>query len=94
MSSDALWLAVGFLAQLMFFLRFLIQWIATERKRESTIPQSFWYLSVAGAIGLLTYAIHRKDPVFIVGPSAGLLIYLRNIYFLRRSTDQRISKNQ
>lgn len=88
MSSDALWLAVGLLAQLMFFLRFLIQWIVSERKKESTIPQSFWYLSVAGAIGLLTYAIHRKDPVFIIGPSAGLLIYLRNIYLLKRSKNQ------
>ncbi|MGH7198616.1 MAG: lipid-A-disaccharide synthase N-terminal domain-containing protein [Candidatus Omnitrophota bacterium] len=88
MTQDYLWLLAGFAAQFCFFSRFLVQWIATERNKESTIPLSFWYLSVAGAVGLLTYALHRRDPVFIIGPAAGLLIYLRNIYFLRRSKKQ------
>lgn len=76
------WLALGFFGQLMFSARFLIQWIATERNRKSVIPVSFWYFSIAGSFLLLTYAIYRKDPVFIVGQSMGSLIYLRNLYFI------------
>ncbi len=83
---DFFWLALGFFSQFLFFSRFLVQWIATEIKKESTIPPAFWYLSVLGAIGLLVYAVHRKDPVFILGPVAGLFVYLRNIYFLRKKT--------
>jgi len=81
---DFLWWLLGFTAQFFFFMRFVVQWIATEIKKESTIPPAFWYLSVLGAVGLLAYALHRRDPVFILSPAAGLLIYARNIYFLRR----------
>jgi lipid-A-disaccharide synthase-like uncharacterized protein len=79
-----LWLLVGFLAQACFFLRFFIQWIASERRQQSVIPMSFWYFSILGAVGLLSYSIYRKDPVFIVGQSMGLFVYLRNIVLLRR----------
>jgi lipid-A-disaccharide synthase-like uncharacterized protein len=81
-SQDSLWLAVGFVSQSMFFLRFLVQWIATERRKESYIPVSFWYFSLAGAAGLLSYSIYRNDPVFIVGLTFSFVVYLRNLYFI------------
>jgi lipid-A-disaccharide synthase-like uncharacterized protein len=76
------WIIVGFAAQAMFSLRFIVQWIASERKRESYLPNLFWYFSIAGGAMLLTYAIHRKDPVFIIGQASGLFVYLRNLYFV------------
>jgi lipid-A-disaccharide synthase-like uncharacterized protein len=79
----AIWVAVGFLGQAMFSMRFLIQWISSEKRRESVIPIAFWYCSVAGGTTLLAYAIHRLDPVFIVGQAAGLLVYARNLYFIK-----------
>lgn len=77
-----LWVAFGFLAQAMFFGRFLLQWIASERKKECVVPIGFWWLSVVGGVMLFAYAVHRRDPVFIAGQGCGLLIYLRNIYFI------------
>jgi lipid-A-disaccharide synthase-like uncharacterized protein len=79
-------LAFGVLAQSLFAARFLIQWIASERRRESTVPPAFWYLSLVGGLMLLAYAIWRRDPVFISGQSLGLLIYLRNVMLLRRAS--------
>jgi len=76
------WVIFGLGAQLCFFLRFFIQWIASERRRKSVIPVHFWYLSVIGGLGLLAYAIHINDMVFILGQSCGLLIYLRNIILI------------
>jgi lipid-A-disaccharide synthase-like uncharacterized protein len=78
------WLVVGFLGQTLFSMRFIIQWLASERARKSIVPELFWYFSLAGGVTLLSYAIHREDPVFITGQAAGLVIYLRNIYFIRR----------
>ena len=77
------WIAVGFLGQTMFFGRFLVQWITAERKRESIVPVSFWYLSIAGGLILLAYAIHRRDPVFIAGQSFGAIVYVRNLMLIR-----------
>jgi lipid-A-disaccharide synthase-like uncharacterized protein len=82
MSSQDLWLVVGFAGQAMFSMRFIIQWLKSERMKKSVIPLAFWYFSVAGGTILLFYAIHRKDPVFIVGQGAGLFIYARNLYFI------------
>jgi lipid-A-disaccharide synthase-like uncharacterized protein len=84
MEQNTIWLAIGFLGQAMFSMRFLLQWIQTERRRKSVIPVAFWYFSIAGGSLLLTYAIWRLDPVFIVGQGAGLLIYGRNLYFIHR----------
>lgn len=84
MEGNTIWLAVGFLGQAMFSMRFLIQWLSSERHRRSIIPVAFWYFSVAGGSFLLAYAIWRLDPVFIVGQAGGLLIYGRNLYFIRR----------
>lgn len=80
----AMWLAVGFLGQALFSTRFILQWIASEREKRSVVPAAFWWFSLLGGITLLTYAIHRRDPVFILGQSAGLIVYLRNLYFVRR----------
>ena len=68
----------------MFFLRFLVQWIASERRGESVIPIVFWYLSLAGGIILLFYAIHIRDPIFILGQSMGAFIYIRNLILIFR----------
>jgi lipid-A-disaccharide synthase-like uncharacterized protein len=78
------WLVVGFMGQVMFSARFLVQWLASEKVQRSIVPEAFWYLSLAGGGILLAYAIHRRDPIFILGQSAGCLIYLRNIWFVRR----------
>ena len=80
--SATLWLVFGFMAQAMFFCRFLLQWIVSEKQKESVIPVGFWWLSLTGGIMLLIYAVHVKDPVFIVGQGTGLLIYARNLYFI------------
>ncbi len=84
MSKESIWLAVGFLGQAFFSMRFLVQWIASERKKESVIPVSFWFFSIGGGLTLLIYAIYRVDPVFILGQGAGLFVYLRNLYLIRR----------
>jgi lipid-A-disaccharide synthase-like uncharacterized protein len=78
------WLVFGFIGQMMFTMRFIVQWIASEKKRESIIPVSFWYLSLAGGLIVLFYAIHRMDPVFILAYLPGNFIYLRNLYFIYR----------
>lgn len=84
MSNESMaWLAVGFAGQVLFSLRFLVQWLRSERIRRSVVPVEFWYFSLAGGAILLTYALHRQDPVFIVGQLGGLFIYARNLYFLR-----------
>lgn len=78
------WVAFGLLGQLMFTGRFLVQWIASERARKSVIPMAFWYFSIGGGLILLSYAIYRKDPVFVLGQSLGVFIYLRNLWLIRR----------
>jgi lipid-A-disaccharide synthase-like uncharacterized protein len=78
------WLYLGFTGQLLFGLRFLVQWVASERKGESIIPIYFWYLSLLGSAILLAYAISRRDPVFILGQSTGLFVYLRNLMLIYR----------
>ena len=84
MSTEHFWLTVGFLGQAFFSMRFLVQWIASEKKRESVIPVSFWFFSIGGGLTLLIYAVYRHDPVFILGQTAGLFVYLRNLYLIRR----------
>ena len=78
------WLVLGFAAQALFASRFLVQWIASERVGRSIIPNAFWFLSLAGGLLLLTYAIYRKDPVFILGQATGALIYTRNLILIYR----------
>ena len=85
-SSPAVWYGVGFLGQVTFGSRFLVQWIASERARRVTVPRVFWYLSLLGGVALLAYAWHRRDPVFAVGQAAGLLVYARNLVLGRTET--------
>jgi lipid-A-disaccharide synthase-like uncharacterized protein len=84
MSEKNIWLIIGFAGQFLFTMRFLVQWLQSERQRKSIIPTAFWYFSIAGGLVLLAYAIHKKDPVFITGQAAGVFIYLRNLYFIIR----------
>ena len=75
---------IGFIGQGLFSMRFIIQWIASEKAGRSVIPFSFWIFSLGGSVLLLTYAIYRKDPVFILGQAPNVLIYSRNIYLLKK----------
>ena len=84
MSTETLWIAIGLTGQICFFMRFFVQWIYSERQKRSVIPIAFWYFSIGGAAILLAYAIHRQDPVFILGQSGGFLIYTRNLVLLNR----------
>ena len=81
-TTELIWIAIGFIAQFMFSMRFIVQWIATEKARASIVPETFWYFSLFGGLLLLAYASYRVDPVFILGQAAGLVIYARNIYFI------------
>ncbi len=81
---DKMWLGVGFAGQICFFSRFLVQWITSEIRKESTIPVAFWYFSVVGSVLLLSYAIWRRDPVFIVGQAFGQIVYVRNLVLIHR----------
>jgi lipid-A-disaccharide synthase-like uncharacterized protein len=78
------WIALGFLAQALFMMRFVVQWIASERARRSVMPVAFWFFSLGGGLLLLVYAIHREDPVFIAGQALGLVVYVRNLVLIRR----------
>ncbi len=88
MSNAMVWLIVGFLGQMMFTARFLVQWIASERKRASVVPVMFWWLSLAGGTALLSYAVFRRDPVIIAGQAMGILVYTRNLVLLSTRRDQ------
>ena len=91
-NPEHIWVAVGLLGQVLFGLRFLIQWVAAEKKQESVIPIAFWYFSLAGGLVLFVYSIYRKDPVFIAGQGLGILIYARNLYLIYRTRTQRSRK--
>jgi lipid-A-disaccharide synthase-like uncharacterized protein len=91
MTTDQLWLSIGFLGQAFFSARFFVQWVASERQRKSVVPRLFWYFSLGGGMTLLAYAIHRRDPVFIIGQAAGLLVYARNLYFIFRTPHTGVS---
>ncbi|OGT45253.1 MAG: hypothetical protein A3E83_08270 [Gammaproteobacteria bacterium RIFCSPHIGHO2_12_FULL_41_20] len=81
-ASQIIWLCIGFSGQLLFSLRFLIQWLQTERQRKSVVPVAFWYFSIFGSLSLLIYAIHLRDPVIISGQLFGFIVYIRNLYFI------------
>jgi len=84
-SVEIFFLAIGFVGQGLFASRFIFQWIYSEQKGESYIPIIFWYLSILGGMGLLTYAIFRQDPVIITGQTFGILIYVRNLILIKRN---------
>ncbi len=82
------WLIIGFIGQGIFFLRFLVQWIASEKKGESVIPVSFWYLSIMGALIIFIYAVVRKDPVFFLGQLVAIMIYYRNLRLIYKKKNK------
>lgn len=85
---DILWLSIGFTGQALFSARFIIQWLTSEKRGKSVIPIPFWYLSLAGGITLLFYALHKRDPVFILGQLFGILVYTRNLLLIYREQQQ------
>ena len=89
MSRLTFWLLVGFLGQALFTARFVVQWLVSERKRDSVVPVAFWWLSLLGGGALLTYAISRQDPVIIVGQAMGLLVYVRNLMLVAKARHHR-----
>ena len=87
-TTETLWIIIGFLGQGLFFGRWLVQWIVSERKAESQMPIAFWYLSLVGGLITLAYAIYRRDPVFIAGQGVGALVYIRNLMLINRRGPQ------
>jgi lipid-A-disaccharide synthase-like uncharacterized protein len=85
------WVFLGFAAQGLFTMRFVVQWIASERAGRSVIPLAFWIFSIGGGVLLLVYALYRKDPVFIAGQAFGVFVYLRNLFFVMRERKQTAS---
>lgn len=81
-AAELWWVVFGFAAQAMFTARFLVQWIASERAKDSVMPLAFWYFSLAGGVMLLAYALYRADPVFILGQALGVVIYARNLWLI------------
>ena len=86
---EIIFLVIGFTGQGLFASRFIFQWIYSEKKGESHIPIIFWYLSIFGGIGLLIYAIFRKDPVIILGQTFGIFIYLRNLILIYKKRNEK-----
>jgi len=82
------WLVLGFVGQALFSMRFLIQWVYSEKHKKSIIPKAFWYFSIAGGLTLFSYALLRQDPVFIAGQGLGIFIYLRNLVFIKREKNK------
>ena len=87
-NPEQIMIVVGFAGQGLFAMRFIIQWLSSEKQAKSVIPVAFWYFSIGGGAVLLLYAIWRQDPVIICGQGLGLFIYLRNLYFIRRDTGE------
>jgi lipid-A-disaccharide synthase-like uncharacterized protein len=87
-SNVVFWLTVGFLGQALFTARFLVQWLASEKKRASVVPVAFWWLSLLGGTAILSYAVFRRDPVIITGQGMGLFVYVRNLMLLSKARQQ------
>ena len=88
-NTELFFLVVGFIGQGLFASRFIFQWIYSEKKGESYIPIIFWYLSIFGGLGLLSYAIYRQDPVIILGQTFGIFIYLRNLILIYKKNNEK-----
>lgn len=84
-TTEIIWLVIGFLGQGIFFMRWVVQWIASEKHAESRVPIAFWYMSLIGGLITLAYAVYRMDPVFIAGQSVGAVVYLRNLMLIARA---------
>jgi lipid-A-disaccharide synthase-like uncharacterized protein len=95
MSETArLWLVIGFTGQAIFTARFLVQWVASERRRDSVVPVAFWWLSLLGGLTLLAYAVSRRDPVIVVGQGMGIFIYVRNLMLVAKGKRRAAKRTQ
>ncbi len=88
--TEKIWLCVGFSGQAVFGMRFVVQWIVSERRKRSYIPAVFWYLSIVGSAIILAYSIYIRNPVFIAGQSLNMIIYFRNIYLIAFRKDRKM----
>lgn len=86
------WIVLGFVAQFLFMMRFMVQWIASERVGRSIVPVAFWFFSIGGGTLLFIYALNRQDPVFIAGQGLGLLIYFRNLWLIFKEKRRQIDE--
>jgi len=77
-------LALGIVSQLIFTLRFIFQWIISEKNKLSQLPSAFWVLSTVGSVIILIYSIFRKDPILFIGHAFGIIIYCRNLMILKK----------
>ena len=84
--TDLLWLGIGLVGQCLFMMRFIVQWIHSERHQQSLIPVSFWYLSLSGGLIVLAYGFHKADPVIILGQLPGTIVYSRNLILIQRAS--------
>lgn len=91
-TTETIWIAIGFLGQGLFFGRWIIQWLASERSASSKVPVAFWYMSLIGGLITLAYAIYRRDPVFIAGQSIGSVVYVRNLMLIYRPDQTKKAK--
>lgn len=82
---EKVWMGIGFLGQAIFTARFLVQWAASEKKKESVMPVAFWWISVFGGLTLLSYTIHKQDPPLILGQGMGLFVYVRNLMLVSKA---------
>lgn len=86
--GELIWLVIGLLGQTLFMMRFVVQWIHSERHKESLIPLSFWYFSLIGGLTVLAYGFHKSEPVIILGQLPGTFVYARNLILIKRSNKQ------
>jgi lipid-A-disaccharide synthase-like uncharacterized protein len=89
---DAIWHAAGFLGQIVFTMRFVVQWIASEKQGKSIIPIHFWFFSIAGSLVLLVYSFWLRNPVFVVAQSFGCFVYVRNLTLLAK--EKKVTQTQ
>ncbi|NRB35830.1 MAG: lipid-A-disaccharide synthase N-terminal domain-containing protein [Rhodobacteraceae bacterium] len=81
-TGELIWVIVGLFAQMLFSMRFIVQWIASEKENRSVVPEAFWWFSIVGGLTLFAYAVHRGDPVFMLGQSLGIVVYTRNLWLI------------
>jgi lipid-A-disaccharide synthase-like uncharacterized protein len=87
------WILLGFFGQFVFFLRFIVQWLASEKEERVVVPVLFWYLSIGGSLIILIYSIHIRDIVFSTAQVASLFIYVRNLMFENKLKQKQVASN-
>ena len=90
-AGNPFWFAIGLTGQAVFGARFVLQWIVSEYKKRSHVPTAFWYISLVGSLVLLTYSVHRRDLIFMLGLSLNSLIYIRNLHLIHKHEKQSVT---